>query len=388
MHSRGDELSIVRKARSETQKHALAEIHDDILFLILEKLEWIDLIRARTVCKKWLQQITKIPFQGKFPWLFSHAIWDMVASSKVKLTDESSNRSYIIESGQNLFDAQFCASKFGWILMMSQKSGKKPTQLFKFFIYCPFNYKFMKLPSFSSDTAELLTYSRIRNWTFSSNPTLPDCVFFVIFGYLQSQTIEIRTCSQINLSIKYATFTVECLNGLLYVVLLSDNTANVEGDPVLNSRVGTFDPESQEWKLIKNEKGSIKSNGKIVKTLICSWTVFPALYNNKELYLVRRIEHDGVWDIFKYDMEENQWVEHPSLGNRVLFLGCSSFLVEAVGKLSNVANNAFLSYDRLPLYPYSFSSRKIETNGKFYVDDYRSFEFGKFYDTAWIIPTI
>ncbi|XP_065872224.1 F-box/kelch-repeat protein At1g57790-like [Euphorbia lathyris] len=381
-------LGDLKNGRSETQNQPFAEVHDDILFLILEKLEWIDRIRASRVCKKWLQQMTKIPYQGEFPWLLRHKIIDR-AGCQVKLTDESSKRSYVIESGERLYGATVCASKFGWILMMAHER-----KLFIFFLYCPFTCKLVKLPTLNSD-------AHPEDCTFSSNPTLPDCVFFALFYYSESQRIEIRTCRvgdkewkifEIKLSIPYVRISDECVNGLLYVVLLRANAPNVYSEPILNSHVGTFDVQTQEWKLIKNEKGFLESNGiKVEPRPVWEQDLFPVVYNNKELYLVRWIGEIDAWDVFKYDMEEKQWVEQPSLGNRVLFIACdgSSYLVDAVGKLSNVANYAFFGFRGSPsyYYPFSFSTRKIEYHHKFYVDD-RNFEDSTCYERAWIIPTI
>ncbi|WCJ18160.1 hypothetical protein M5689_000535 [Euphorbia peplus] len=246
----------------------------------------------------------------------------------------------------------------------------------------------MNLPTFNARFHDSPT-----QFTFSSNPTLPGCVFFAIHAP-DYQRIEIRTCRigdngwkgyQINFSIPYVRFYVECINGLLYVVLLRAD--NVEGDPLLNSHVATFDPQSKELKLIKSGKWIMKSNGKKVKSAIKEWSVNLVLYNSKELYLVRWIPRDGVWDFFKFDMDENQWVEQPGLGNRVLFCCISSFLVDAVGTLTNLANIVFFGYGGSTCHPYSFSSREIEYDREHYAEDRRN-EDGKLYQRVWIMPTI
>ncbi|XP_021671109.2 F-box protein At1g49360-like [Hevea brasiliensis] len=357
---------------------------DDILRIIFSRLDLVDRIRMRMVCKDWRRLMSEIPYQlqGKSPWILSYDIRDMkylYARPICKLTDPVSKKTYIIkisnEARKLFLDAISCASKFGWVLLSQRvpNHGSKRQSLcfWRFFVYCPFNNKFIKLPRWDGDS--------YTGATFSTDPTSPDCIFFIFeikgggslkalisicrIGDKKWTKLKFHVPEEYNSDIHpWGNWEVAYENGLFY-------TVSVTG------LVGVFDVKLQEWKLLTSS-----SQFRFARTCY-------VIVSQEELFMVRKfkIYYGFIWMMWRFDMVQKQWVEEEKCNweNQVLFLGCTSFSAEAVGELSTYANMIYFECDR-PNYYSSLSSGEIDFDYRFFGRVISKTKCGK----TWIQPPI
>ncbi|XP_021678710.2 F-box protein At1g49360-like [Hevea brasiliensis] len=345
---------------------------DDILRLIFSRLDWVDRIHKRTVCKDWIRLMNEIPYQlqGKLPWLLTYVTCEMEYLSLCKLTDPVSRKTYSVKISnkprKHFLYAISCASKFGWVLFSRRvpNHGCRRHSLWWFSVYCPFNNKIIKLPRWYGDSHD--------GATFSIDPTSPDCIFF-IFKIKEDRSMKalISICrigdkkwrklkfpvpgEFKNYIYPWQNWEVEYVNGGFYTVSAT-------------GLVGVFDVKLQEWKLLT-------SSSQFGNAPICY-----AIVSQEQLFMVGELQLDSGWMVWRFDTVHKQWVEEEKCNwkNRVIFLGCTSFFAEAVGELSTHAS-IYKCY--IPNYSSSMSS-EFEFNHSLYGKVIPKPIFGR----TWIQP--
>ncbi|KAM7511747.1 hypothetical protein LguiB_010622 [Lonicera macranthoides] len=306
----------------EFESRAWNNLPTDILSEIIGRLHFRDRIRFRATCKSWQLAQCDRP-ASKLPWLLTHNWnWDKngYILSICKYHDPSTNQTFTNthkiedESLTDIFGASVCASKYGWLLL--QRSCNT-------FLYSPYTKEIVKLPNLE------ITFNRS---TFSSNPNSPDCIFFALQSSKSSPMLRISICQRGDLEWKTHTFDgfrrviedVVYSNGVFYCVFSGG---------VLGAFFGHL-----EWKLLTNMEPitgisiryrlqMVVSDGEIL--LVCPSTCL---------------------HIFRFDWSLMGWVEQDRLGNKALFLGCTSFSIVAEEEILDLKDKIYYHGDTACFY--------------------------------------
>ncbi|XP_022746565.1 F-box protein At3g56470-like [Durio zibethinus] len=328
----------------------------DILNLIIRRLpKIIDQIYFRFVCKNW--HLAKVPqYEGNVPWLLGLQ-WDFDINNGGAMTQLSSfhipspNNQFhitksIVKKEEEFFGAGICASKYGWLLL--QKSNKS-------FFYSPFSRKAIKLPNME------INFNRA---TFSSSPTSPDCICFVIESSKSIAKIRISICSPGGLEwrtiavdgFKRAVEDVVYSNGCFYCVFSG-------------GVLGAFYVAGRDWRVLTDMEPIIG---------IQFWARSQLVESNGELLLVCRSTN---FHVFRFDWSEMGWIEIHKLGNQALFLGCTSFAIAAEWKTSALADRIYYHGECHRSYFYY-----LPTNKKYACEDFYPWVVHDAMERVWIEP--
>ncbi|CAK9184241.1 unnamed protein product, partial [Ilex paraguariensis] len=314
-----------------------ADLHIDILNEIKGRLSLFDQFRFRGVCKPWRLAKHGKPAH-KLPWLMTYDLeWDNNGDILSNCTfhcpflNKTFTYEHKIEEERcgNLFAASFCASKYGWLLL--QRSEKA-------FVYHPLTKEIIKLPDMG------INFNRS---TFSSIPTLPDCVFFAVQTKTKNKMLCIKTChhgdlrwrKHIYCGFKLAIEDVVYSNGTFYCVFSG-------------GVLGAYSVAFEEWKLltdttpildVRSEIRMVESDGDLL-------LVYPSL----------RFFH-----IFRFDWSLMTWVEQDSLGNKALLLGCTSYSISAEKETSALADKIYYHGHENTFF-YSLKTHESHKCSEFY----------------------
>ncbi|KAK9291550.1 hypothetical protein L1049_019498 [Liquidambar formosana] len=294
----------------------------------MERLHWGDRICVSAVCKRWFLPIDGIQRLDKLPWMMSynHIItYDSKIYSVCKLADPSNKKNHFVEDDvkgkrhRKIFvGAKACASKQGWVLF-ARKINERQTY---FFVFSPFTDEVIKLPVLE------WRYDKIA---FSSTPISADCVFLALM--VHSDYILISTCRPGDKKWKKFSFVsaifsrnlpildITYADGIFYFVFQK----GVLGAFNMAQQDCSLLSDKRHWDICGDRTHFIASDGDLLLVVRC---------------VVR-----------KFDWSQMDWIEQNSLGNRVLFLGPSSFSIPAVGEASEFADCIFFEgYNRLKRY--------------------------------------
>ena len=304
----------------------------DVLNIIAERLDFIEQLYFRLVCKNW-RQSQVVPLYKNLPWLMEHS-WtydDKNVNSVCSFHLLTDNRNHVTsnklrrEELNDLHGAVVCASRFGWLLL--QKSTLS-------FFYNPYSKSIIKLPDLD------IGFNRS---TFSSVPTSPDCVCFAIQSSKNSSKMWLSTCQpgdrKWSSTVKFvgpkkAVEDVVYSNGTFYCVFS-------EG------ALGAFCVADSDWSLLTDvdlipgemftsRAHMIESNGQL-------WLVCPS--------------GSKCFKVFKFDWSEKTWDRTHALGCQALFLGCTSFSVSAEGETSGFAERIYYHRNTYSSY-YSLETKQ------------------------------
>ncbi|XVF56787.1 hypothetical protein PTKIN_Ptkin06aG0148200 [Pterospermum kingtungense] len=213
---------------------------------------------------------------------------------------------YIVEEELELFGAEICASKYGWLLL--QQSDKA-------FFYSAFSRKAIKLPNMEID---------FNRATFSSSPTSPDCICFAIQSSKSSDKIRFSICSPGNL--EWCTIEVDGFNKAVEDVVYSNGNFYCVFSGGL---LGAFDVASCDCSVLTYTVP-------IIRMQILSRSCL--VESNGELLLVLCSTN---FHVYKFGRSKMGWREIHELGNQALFLGCTSFAAAAEGNTSALADRVY-----------------------------------------------
>ncbi|KAF3969878.1 hypothetical protein CMV_006375 [Castanea mollissima] len=271
----------------------------DVLNIIAERLDFIEQLCFRLVCKNW-RQAQVVPLYKNLPWLMEHS-WTYddknvysVCSFHLPIVNQShvTHNKLRREELNDLHGAVICASRFGWLLL--QKSTLS-------FFYNPYSKSIIKLPDLD------IGFNRCdRKW---------------------SSTVKF-------IGPKKAVEDVVYSNGSFYCVFS-------EG------ALGAFCVADSDWSLLTDvnlipgemftsRAHMVESNGQL-------WLVCPS--------------GSKCFKVFKFDWSEKTWDRMHALGCQALFLGCTSFSVSAEGETSGFAERIYYHRDPYSSY-YSLETKQ------------------------------
>ncbi|XP_062005537.1 F-box/kelch-repeat protein At1g57790-like [Rosa rugosa] len=309
----------------------------DLLSLVLNLVSFHDLVRLTAVCKSWRQPVLD-GLQRRhpnLPWIIS---FDNGKFRKLDLCDPWLKKSYslvktIRRDGVKklLLGTSAHASKYGWLLLSKQEVKSHGSSSISYLFYNPFCNKIIKLPPLY-----LSKDKHASKAMFSTTPTAPDCVIFVlsqVFVTREKKVIYmLSTCKDK----KWTSFLTTDGWGGSYV----QDAVHMDGKfyCVFNQlyrsyfKLGIFNVALQEWSIEQYY-----------------WPEGWFMQNRSMHYL---IEFDGElflvttpcsfsWKIWQFDRSRKTWTRTKSLGDRVLFLNhmpSSPSSMAAVGEAMEFAN--------------------------------------------------
>ncbi|KAM7255047.1 hypothetical protein ACFE04_020288 [Oxalis oulophora] len=306
-----------QRTENDTQSGSWLDLPKDVSTLIVGRLTTVvDCIRFRCVCKNWnLAEFSD--HRCKLPWLIGHQ-WeinqdgDFMGSCKIHIPSTEkiyTGKNILVGEEEQIYGAGICASKYQWLLLQRE--------LYTFF-YNPYSKNIIRLP------AKDIHFNRA---TFSTSPTSPDCICFVMQSHKGGDQIYISTCSPGNTEwcttvfdgFKKVVEDVVYKNGKFYCIFSG-------------GVLGVFDIADREWNVLTNMKplaGKLTSPSRSRSQLVES---------NGDLLLFCWCE---VLYVFKFNWSQNNWVRVTDLENRVIFLGCTSFSKPAEGEFSHLGNRIY-----------------------------------------------
>jgi hypothetical protein len=302
----------------------------NVLDIIAARLDALDQIYFRAVCKNW-GQTQRFTVTKKLPWLMGHS-WacDQNVYSVCSFYRPSANPSHVPYSKiekevfKVLHGAAICASKFGWLLL--QKSS------FSFF-YNPYTKSIIKLPDLD------LSFNRT---TFSSVPTSPDCFCFVIQSTKNDGKIYLSICQPGDN--QWSTLILDGFRRAVEDVVFSNGTFYC----VFNrGALGAFRVADQHWSLLTNRNPISRVFFQSRAHMVDS---------NGELWLVCPFKG---FEVFRFDWSTMTWVKANTLGCQALFLGCTSLAVSAEGETSGFAERIYYQHG---IHNYCYSMETKQSN--------------------------
>ncbi|KAL5850835.1 hypothetical protein ACOSQ4_008848 [Xanthoceras sorbifolium] len=265
-------------------KDSWCDLPADVLNTIAEQLLYVEQIQFRSVCRSWRSNTS--PRHGLF-----------------YLYDPSQKRNYILDN-EILIGAKVHASKHGWLLL-SRKNHVRMSS--SFLLYTPFTHKIIRLPE-----------SHIMNddsmATFSTAPTSPDCLIFVLT--VGCRKLYVSTCRLGNKIMKvWRTVSFDVYYCLFSNKVMGSFKVDQEDSKIhLHPVPPTATYHENEW----NENCLIESHD---GNLLVACRRFP----------------DSL-QIFRYDQSEIKWFKVEKLGSRMLLLGVTSMILPADEEASKLAN--------------------------------------------------
>ncbi|KAE8675454.1 hypothetical protein F3Y22_tig00111671pilonHSYRG00217 [Hibiscus syriacus] len=283
-----------------------------------------DRSRIRAVCKAWSVPNTCIPAIGELPWAMKFC-WRYASlyliQGECRLLDPLS-REYLVEERSRGLEyllfrkARPCASLYGWVLFKVYGFIEEKKE--SLFLYSPLTTEVIRLPYLGGPPTFQVA-------TFSLNATSPKCTIFLLWS--ENGKICIKLCSAGDCSWKTFEFDgfdrFNCAvdaaytNGVFYCVFR-------EG------QLGAFNVELKGWTILVDHCPLSRSSVHYAK-LIVSGADLQLLSDSSSL------------ELLKLDFAKMDWVYENDLNNRVLFIGCTSFSVPAVGEANVLANTIFAS---------------------------------------------
>ncbi|KAL5783690.1 hypothetical protein ACOSP7_008719 [Xanthoceras sorbifolium] len=322
-------------------KDSWCDLPTDVLNAISERLLYVEQIHFRSVCKSWRSNTNPLKHAAdKLPWVMSfkeiyhvyrfdigvtgsNGLSGVVNSSLFYLYDPSQKRKYTLQN-EILNGANVHASKHGWLLLSKKKyAGKRMPSSF-FIFYTPFNHKIIQLPELHKTNG----YSKA---TFSTAPTSPDCLIFVLTAYDKKHYVS--TCRlgdkrwrTVSFDGEYGKIDSVAFVGGVFYCLFS-----------YKHMMASFKVDQKEWK-IHSHPWTRNGNLVVDQHLVES-------HDGNLLVSCLYLDHSQ--KIFRYDQLDMKWFNIENLGNTLLFLGVTSMLLPAIEEASELASTIHEAGHRL-----------------------------------------
>ncbi|XP_043725762.1 F-box/kelch-repeat protein At1g57790-like [Telopea speciosissima] len=319
-----------QKKKSKTEYRSWSDLPTEILEYIMSGLYLNDITTFHSICKRWrsiefppIQQLISYHpplnhhqhhhhhHHHQIPWLMrSNSNYGQLTSSSELIAPSSTKnkKSYSIKiegiEGPADDKTQLCSIKFGWLLLSRTHSGSDCVSTTSFFLYSPFINRRIDLPDLNSkfDVA-----------TFSSLPTSPDCVFFVLCCF--PDKVNISTCRQGEMVWSSKSFSGgDGFSPIKDVVYLKKKfyCSNIRGG------LATFDVDQQSWSVLSEPM--VIMNAPVISY---SNSFLVGDEDDGELFFVL-ICSSGWVLVHKLDRSEMNWIKVHNLQDKSLFLSSSS----------------------------------------------------------------
>lgn len=295
-----------------TECREWSDLPINVLDIIARRLDALDQIYLRAVCKNW-GQTRRFPVGKTLPWLMGHSwAFDENVYSVCSFYRPSLKPSHVPHSKfereefKVLHGASICASKFGWLLLQKSSSS---------FFYNPYTKSIIKLPDLE------LSFNRT---TFSSVPTSPECFCFAIQSSKSDNNIYLSICHPGDR--EWSTLILDGFRKAVEDVVYSNGTFYCV---FTRGALGAFRVSDRHWSLLTNRKP-------LSRVLFQSRRAH-MVDSNAELWLVC----PKGFEVFRFDWSVMTWVKENALGRQALFLGCTSLSVLAEGETSGFAERIY-----------------------------------------------
>ncbi|XP_027067424.1 F-box/kelch-repeat protein At1g57790-like [Coffea arabica] len=362
----------IKKRKGKTRPWA--DLHEDLLRTIIQKLCLYDRVHSILVCKEWQAKILTIQplTSSRLPWWMFQYNWrKSFQNNSQKLTldgmlfNPDSRKLYPVKKDNwkskymsLVFQARPCASEQGWLLFFKglRKNGTS------FFFYNPFSNDFMLLPSLSSCTG----YVRAA---FSRIPTSPDCVVFIAYHVNQELHIGTYTFGETNWRTQVVAQAGDIVKSIVYSSEKSEVYCVFWG-----GKLAKFDVVGRCWSLVKERSlYHLASNKQI-------------LIEYKGQLLLFSIHDIQLGYIYRFDWSLMDWIALDSLGGGAIFIDFSHSLSIAVEEASGWEDN--IVYTNYGNSRYYYSSYSLKTRQSCDLSEYYGYEpkQGTYCGTTWIQP--
>ncbi|XP_027103274.1 F-box protein At3g56470-like [Coffea arabica] len=300
-----------------------AGLPEDLFRTILEKLSIGDLVRSSAVCKDWWDKSKGIRRKSSPPWIFY--LERGLYLVQPKLFDPCSRESYDLKTANRtkIFDfidaAKLCASKKGWLLFA--RKVEVPCETL-FLVYSPISNDYFWLPT--------LTYHHSDVATFSTNPTAPDCVFFISYRHLGDTYIATYSSGKDNWSTQKVEFGYILYDQPISSVVYSEQKGEFYCVCV-GGELAKFAIVGRRWDVITQNRRPLKELA--AKTWQHQWLVPGSIrhwlfqYEGQLLlvFLVRNLkDRKYMFSISYFDWSQNRWAVKDNVGNFAVMLSSLS----------------------------------------------------------------
>ncbi|KAL5783685.1 hypothetical protein ACOSP7_008714 [Xanthoceras sorbifolium] len=327
------------------------DLPSNVIISIVECLYYVDQIRFRAVCKGWRSEIYgKVKYADNFPWILAlRGISNRFtyASEMCYLYDPIHKQKYTIRN-PILVASHIHASKCGWLLL-----SRDTISTYRFSFYSPFTNKIIELPELDKRVSG--KFFQRGKATFSAPPTSSDCViccvstevgindkYFKEFRVSTCSPYEDRTWNDILLGLdgyKYNSLIsqIAYINGVFYFTFENKNSV-----------MGAFTPGLPEWKAYPYAHKFSVYNDSLIESNDDGENMLMASYDGT-------IEQ---WYVYELDKTKLNWYEIEKLGNRMLFVSCTSSSLQrkGTGALANTIHIADNNY-RLECSSLSYNTQ-------------------------------
>ena len=297
-----------------------SDLPREILWLIDQRLYLRDRVRFRFVCNNWRLP----PLFDKLSWLFNRTICSFSDDPYRKLhyfTQKSKGSSHTPE-GRDQFLAIASASRYGWILFHDKttqaviKPKKLPIHNYscEYYVYNPHTHAVISLPRLNLPQHH--GYYFLHLATFSSDPTSPNCKFYVPTVSFMGIHFFINTYS-----IKDTKWETDKFRCPYPRSIVTPFMAYMDRHFYFYSGEGTlvcFDIVCKTWNMLVSKQLSLWS----IEMNLEQWAYYFVAYGG-HLHVVYLIEKKVVpeCDIFRFDRMNCHWKRMKSLKGGAIFLG-------------------------------------------------------------------
>lgn len=209
-----------------------------------------------------------------------------------------------------------CASKFSWLLL----SKRNPSNIL-YFLYNPFTNNVKTLPILDGFCPNY----NDQEATFSGSPTSRNCVFFVCTR-IKYNKLGINTYHDGD-----GTWRSKVIKGDFKTPVKS-LLCTENGDFLYCvfecGKLGIFSTKNQGWNFLVNSPlwslvrymrmHLVESDGQVLLAKPDPQYHYYYYHSRRHYYW------KDFWKVFRFDEDEKDWIEEESLGDRTLFLGCTS----------------------------------------------------------------
>ncbi|XP_059635676.1 F-box protein At4g00893-like [Cornus florida] len=335
------------------KKRSWADLPQELLEQIMTRLSFTDQIRFRATCKE-LKSVARTLPMDQLPWLVSYD------------NDEDNGGSYTLCPPSNIYTYTFriepedpaymifnpikvCASNFGWLLLY-----EFPHKLL--FFFNPFKNEVIELPPLEVQHCEVAS--------FSSPPTQPDCIIFVLDNSCSDTKITICPLKDK----KWTMYEFDThFHPVENVVYFKRSFYCAE----INGALGVFNLEERKWKTLPESKAIPKGAYK-QKTYLVEGT-------DGELLLVMEACLFSWIRVYKLDFAKMRWVIVEKLEKRTLFLIDSTSIATYTTVRDMVDRYHYIS-DGLMMFYSNKAGRRYPCTKKYYGVDAENF------GNMWIQP--
>ncbi|KAJ4976539.1 hypothetical protein NE237_001645 [Protea cynaroides] len=318
-------LTTMKKSKKSIDGHGIKntrvdELPEDIMMLILSKLDLVGFHPFSAVCKSWqsiaiaAMKLRQFHLQPQPPWVLLSFIG---ASSNIAFYSFSHGKMFRLESPRQAYGTVCFGSNWGWLMMAGDKGYT--------FLLNPFTRKLIELPPQSTlpdypYPLFLIRYNRIHKAILSSPPVLDDCVVIAIYD--RNFLAFCKPGQEMWTTFPTYHFDLEDIifyHGKLYAITKQCSLRLVELDP--HPRITSCNiapPLKEDIRHPYMQRMSVylvESLGELLMVIR-----YVMVFDNVDCFPT------GMFKIFKLDEKGRHWnwIKVKDLGDQMLFIGTST----------------------------------------------------------------